>query len=182
LSIQGKLEGAEFAIKVLDSADRSLRGLEEYRNEVELLAALRHPHVVQVFGKCDEVCALVMELMEGGTLQDRLDDDTLPWWGRVRVLHEAALGLQFLHNQESPIMHRDIKPSNLLLTRDMRAKLADVGLAKRISSGASSLTTDSVLRGTFHYLAPEYQEGGRYNAACDVYALGLTIAVTVTWQ
>ena len=175
----GELEGAKVAIKVL-GADATLQGLDDYAAEVQTLAAVRHPFVVQIFAKCDEERALVMELMEGGTLQDRLDNDTLPWYDRTRVLYEAAVGLRFLHNQYRPVLHRDIKPSNLLLTSDLRGKLADMGLAKRMSYGATQLTTENVLKGTIHYLCPDYQTKGHYRAACDVFALGVTIAVTVT--
>ena len=167
------------AIKLLD-AESSLQGLEEYANEVNVLASLRHPYLVAVFAKCDERRAVVMECMEGGTLQDRLDGDSLAWWDRVRVLHEAAVGLQFLHNQGSPIMHRDIKPSNILLSSDLRAKVGDVGLAKRLDSNATHATTASMVTGTFHYMCPEYQSGGQYRPASDVYSLGVTVAVAVT--
>ena len=175
----GQLEGAKVAIKVL-KAEASMQGLEEYIAEVEILAALRHPCVVQIYAKCDEERALVMELMEGGTLQDRLDDDSLPWFDRVRVLQEVAVGLWFLHNQAQPVLHRDMKPSNVLLTSDLRAKVSDMGLAKCLDGGATRLTAESVLKGTFHYMCPDYQSKGCYKAACDVFAMGVMIAVTVT--
>ena len=175
----GQLDGANVAIKVLQ-AGASMQGLEEYVAEVQILAALRHPCVVQIYAKCDEERALVMELMEGGTLQDRLDGDSLPWFDRVRVLQEVAVGLWFLHNQAQPVLHRDIKPSNVLLTSDLRGKLSDMGLAKCLDGGATRLTAESVLKGTFHFLCPDYQSKGHYKAACDVYAMGVTIAVTVT--
>ena len=175
----GQLDGAKVAIKVL-KAEASMQGLEEYIAEVELLAALRHPCVVQIYAKCDEERALVMELMEGGTLQDCLDDDSLPWFDRVRVLQEVAVGLWFLHNQAQPVLHRDMKPCNVLLTSDLRAKVSDMGLAKCLDGGATKLTAESVLKGTFHYMCPDYQSKGCYKAACDVFSMGVMIAVTVT--
>ena len=176
---RGNLNGAKIAIKFL-KAEANMHGLEDYIAEVKILAALRHPCVVQIYAKCDEKRALIMELMEGGTLQDRLDNDNLPWFDRVRVLEEAAVGLWFLHNQAQPVLHRDMKPSNVLLTSDLQAKVSDMGLAKRLDGGATRLTTDTALKGTFHYLCPDYQSTGQYRAACDVFALGVTIAVTVT--
>ena len=167
------------AVKLLDVRN-SLQGVEEYANEARLLGTLRHPHLVQVIAKCNERFAVVMELMEGGSLQERLDGGDFAWWDCVRVLHQSALGILFLHNQERPIMHRDIKPSNILLTSDLRAKVSDVGLAKQLGSNASHVTTATMVSGTFHYMCPEYQSGGQYRPACDVYSVGVMIAVAVT--
>eukprot|EP00951_Prasinocladus_malaysianus_P038772 scaffold428386_cov42-Prasinocladus_malaysianus.AAC.1 len=71
------MDGAEVAIKVL-SEGTSLQGETEYDNEVAILASLRHPHVVQIYARCDESKALVMELMKGGSLHDALKADRLP--------------------------------------------------------------------------------------------------------
>ena len=154
--------------------------LEMYDAEVELLAATRHPNVVQIFATCRAERALVMEMMHGGSLSKHLKADTMAWQDRVRVLHEVALAVLYLHSQASPIMHRDIKPSNVLMTKDMHAKVADMGLSKRISSGKSKLSTNLGVPGTLAYVDPDYEENGKFGPASDVYSLGMTIAVTVT--
>lgn len=154
---------------------------ESYEKEVTVLATARHPFIVQLFATCDERQALIMEHMEGGNLQEKIDNDGMPWFTRVRVLHESCVGLQFLHNQEPAILHRDIKPSNILLSSDMRAKLGDVGLAKIADNSARlSRTMSTAISGSLYFLDPQYQRSGNYSAESDIYSLGLTIAVAVT--
>merc|ERR1719379_2539008 len=120
--------------------------------------------------------------MEGGSLQAALDEDRLAWWTRVRMLHEMALGLLFLHNQQPPVCHCDLKPSNVLLSlrEGGRAKLADVGLAKSLPAGRTRASTQSLIAGSFNFICPEYQQTGSMRPACDLYGLGMTMAVAVT--
>jgi len=175
----GTLNSAPVAIKIIEAED--MGSFESYEKEVTVLATARHPFIVQLFATCDERQALIMEHMEGGNLQEKIDNDGMPWFTRVRVLHESCVGLQFLHNQEPAILHRDIKPSNILLSSDMRAKLGDVGLAKIADNSARlSRTMSTAISGSLYFLDPQYQRSGNYSAESDIYSLGLTIAVAVT--
>ena len=166
------------AVRLLDT--EGMQGVNKFKDEVEHLAALRHPHVVRIVAKCDSKRALVMEHIAGGSLQAALDEDRIPWYDRVRVLMQASAGLQFLHSQQPPILHRDIKPSNVLLAADGSAMLADVGLSKSTNAAAFRVTTEVCRKGSLQYQCGEYEATGRFTAASDVYSFGIMMAVLVT--
>lgn len=71
-----------------------------------LLGKMRHPHIVALYGKCDDKGALVYELMSGGNLEDMLRRTGLHWETRLRIAKEVALGLVYMHNHDPPIVHR----------------------------------------------------------------------------
>eukprot|EP00873_Tetraselmis_striata_P043994 jgi/Tetstr1/464258/TSEL_009063.t1 len=174
---RGMMDQAPVAVKLLDPG--SLQGRREYHAEVELLAELRHRHIVTIYAACDARAGVVMELMEGGSLEDRLMKGDMPWQARLRALYEACVGLHVLHNQAPPILHRDFKPSNILLAKDGAAKLADVGLAKKLAPGGSRLITHSTLVGSLGFVDEHYRRTGEYRPASDVYAVGVSILMAL---
>ena len=97
---QGSFEGMPVAVKVLNPDGLSTTA--EYMAEVNLLAAMRHLNVVRAYARCDERSAVVMELMEGGSLHSQVRRDRLPWRLRIRALHQAAIGLRALHGCVPP--------------------------------------------------------------------------------
>ena len=174
------------AIKVLhaavaERADR--RAL--FETEARAVSALSHPHICTLFdiGDQDGHAFLVMEYLEGDTLDDRLTRGPLPAPDVLR--HGAAIADALDHAHRRQIVHRDVKPSNVMLTAS-GVKLLDFGLAKGpvlVGAAASAtpsfdqrkLTAEGTLIGTFQYMATEQLEGKPADARTDVFALGTVL-------
>ncbi|KAG9135456.1 hypothetical protein Leryth_007227 [Lithospermum erythrorhizon] len=161
---------------------------DEFKNEVEIISNLRHRNLVPLRGCCvtdeDRTNAyeesqryLVYEYMPNGNLDDHLflnQKQKLTWPQRKNVILDVAKGLAYLHYGVKPgIYHRDIKATNILLDADMRARVADFGLAKQSKEGQSHLTTR--VAGTHGYLAPEYALYGQLTEKSDVYSFGVVV-------
>jgi serine/threonine protein kinase len=173
----------DVAIKVLraDLADdESLR--ERFLREARAAAALRHDHVVAIYGvnQHGEQPYLVMEYVPGGSLADRvLRKGRLPWIEVVRLGIEVASSLAAAHARG--IIHRDVKPGNVLWDAEAaRYKLTDFGLAKAIDD--TSLTRSGTLVGTPEFLSPEQAEGGAVDARSDLFSLGAMLYAAATGQ
>ena len=127
----------QVAIKVLpDSLAGDADRLARFQREAEVLAALNHPHIAQVFGfeKADGASALVMELVEGPTLADRIAQGPSRSPKRSPIARQIADALEAAHEQG--IIHRDLKPANIKVRPDGTVKVLDFGLAKRLRRGA----------------------------------------------
>ncbi|QJX00635.1 serine/threonine-protein kinase [Frigoriglobus tundricola] len=149
--------------------------------EAELVAAVRHPHVVQVyeFGQCDARPFFAMEYLGGGSLVERIrTSGRLPPADAASLVEKIANGVQSVH--DLGIVHRDLKPANVLLDDDGEPKVADFGLAKR--GGRADLTRTGAVMGTPHYMAPEQAAGKTkfVGPAADVYALGVILFECLT--
>jgi tetratricopeptide (TPR) repeat protein len=155
--------------------------LARFRAEAEAVAALQHPHVVQIFevGRHAGLPFFALEYLEGGSLQDRLRGAPLPPREAARLVQTLAGAVQAAH--ERGLIHRDLKPANVLLAADGTPKVTDFGLAKRVEGGAG-LTQSGAVVGTPSYMAPE-QAAGKGKAvgpAADVYALGAVLYECLT--
>lgn len=173
------------AVKVLRSGDDGVGSTvyTDYRNrfrlEAQLAARLTHPHVIQVydFQERDGVLFCIMEFAPGGSLADLLaKQGPLPVERTVQFLLDAAAGLEALHDQLDAV-HRDVKPANLLLDRQGRVKVADLGLAQVGGLGLSGRSAFGSMApphpGTPNYASPEHKEGGEpLGPTADVYGLG----------
>jgi len=189
------------AIKVLPAHLSSDPGLKQrLERESKAISALQHPNICTLFdvGSQDGVDFLVMELLDGQTLAERLAKGPLPLAQAVTVGIEIAQALEKAHRQG--IIHRDLKPANIMLTKS-GAKLMDFGLAKpelaisaskpgatggltpstptmsfaSLTSAASPLTQKGSIVGTFQYLAPEVLQGEEADARSDIFALGCVL-------
>jgi len=173
----------EVAVKVLaGTAAASPAARERVRSEAQAAARLWHPHVTNVYdyGESpgddgDPVPYVVMELLPGRTLSERLAEGPLSAPNALRTLAEVAAALAAAHAQD--VVHRDVKPSNVMLTPS-GAKVVDFGIAAVV--GSEELDGDGLLLGTPAYLAPERLTAGQVTAASDVYALGLLIHRVLT--
>jgi Tol biopolymer transport system component len=181
----------DVAIKILPaalSADQERR--ERFEREARAVSSLNHPNICTLFdvGSQDGIDFLVMELLEGESLADRLARGPLPLDQALRVGIEIADALSRAHRQG--VIHRDLKPANIVLTRQ-GAKLLDFGLAKVGTPDApagfsvmptmeKSLTAQGTILGTFQYMAPEQLEGGDADARTDIFALGAVMYEMVT--
>jgi serine/threonine protein kinase len=182
----------ETVVAVKKIVESDFQGDAEFCNEVEIISNLKHRNLVPLRGCCvvdgyeeyDERGShryLVYDYMPNGNLDDHLfpsdngmGKKLLTWPQRKNVILDVAKGLAYLHYGVKPaIYHRDIKATNILLDADMRARVADFGLAKQIREGQSHLTTR--VAGTHGYLAPEYALYGQLTEKSDVYSFGVVV-------
>ena len=174
------------AVKVLPShLAASPESRQRFEREAKTISQLSHPHICALYdvGRDGETEFLVMELLEGETLSERLAKGPLPLESTLRYGTEIADALDKAHRQG--IVHRDLKPGNVMLTKS-GVKLLDFGLAKAMApaAGQSSLTAlptqqgvtqEGTILGTFQYMAPEQLEGREADARTDIFALGATL-------
>lgn len=159
---------------------------ERFRREARALAKLSHPNIVPVYDCVEDgkQVALVMELIEGKSLRELLDDaaqdgqraGTLSVHLTVRI--GVAIALALAKSHETNIIHRDIKPGNILITSDGRVLLADFGIAKPLKASdddPTDLTKADIMMGTAKYLSPEQVQGRPMDGRADIYSLGLVL-------
>ena len=170
------------AVKVLHS-DLTEKDdfLERFEREAQSIAALDHPNILAIYdyGQAEETAYLVMPLVEGGTLNDKLRQKKkfdLP--EANHYLQQAAAALDYAHRRN--IVHRDIKPQNMLLrAEDDRLLLSDFGIAKVLSAASAQSRTG--VMGTLSYMAPEQLEGN-VGVGTDIYALGCVLFQMLTGE
>ncbi len=168
------------ALKVLPPLlARDPRFRERFRREAEAVRPLDHPNIVRVFeaGEVGGLYFMVMEVVDGGTLKDRLEQGAPDLGTTGRIISQLAAGLQYAHDRN--VIHRDVKPSNVLLGTRGAVKLSDFGLAKVIAQDAGpslSLTVSGANMGTARYMAPEQAlNPAGVDARADVYSLGVIL-------
>jgi hypothetical protein len=178
--------GQEVAIKLLLPEPRSdSRAIDRFRQEIETLQQLDHPHVVRLidYGDAGGAPFLVTEWAEGGSLREVILEHARK--GTFCDFYQALLwtkqiceGLAAIHEQG--VIHRDLKPSNVLLDADGSVKIADLGVARPSGSNAG-LTTTGVMPGTYEYMAPEqFSFPEAVDGRVDVYAIGVTLYELLT--
>ena len=184
----------EVAIKVLPAGlaqDEQFR--QRFDREAKVISSLSHPNICTLFDVGEAAASddrsaihyLVMELLEGDALADRLQKGPLPLHDVLKYGQQIASALDAAHRQG--ITHRDLKPGNVVLTRS-GAKLLDFGLAKTAAGGAAPidghtnlatearpLTEQGTILGTFQYMSPEQLEGQEADARTDIFALGAVL-------
>lgn len=170
----------EVALKTLNIPRVPQQLLKRFKIECDAVSRLQHPHVIQLFdvGEFEGRPFFVMELMEGGSLSDRLDGQEMSLDEAAELMQNLADAVDYSHEQG--VLHRDLKPSNVLFTkgRDVKtAKISDFGLAKILDSEQSefrSLTNTGGILGTPGYMAPEQVEGegSAGGRETDIYGLG----------
>uniref|UniRef100_J3MWT5 Protein kinase domain-containing protein n=1 Tax=Oryza brachyantha TaxID=4533 RepID=J3MWT5_ORYBR len=186
----GRLENtSEVAVKI--RSEYSKQGLHQFLAEVNNLTKVHHRNLVSLVGYCwekDDHLALVYEYMSGGSLWDHLRGktgvgDTLNWATRLRIVLEAAQGLDYLHKGcNLPIIHRDVKTNNILLSQNLKAKLADFGLSKTYMSDTQTHISTKNAAGTPGYMDPEYQMTGKLTESSDVYSFGIILLEVATGE
>jgi eukaryotic-like serine/threonine-protein kinase len=188
-----KLE-RQVAIKVLpesfaEDADRIAR----FEREAKTLASLNHPNIAQIHDleKQGDTTAIVMELVEGSTLAERIEEGPIPAEEALRIAKQLIDGLEAAHDRG--IVHRDLKPANIKVKEDGSVKILDFGIAKPIdfigSSGGNSptnvtpaVTETGVIMGTAAYMSPEQAQGKFVDQRTDVWAFGCVLYEMLTGQ
>ncbi|KAJ7528438.1 hypothetical protein O6H91_15G003700 [Diphasiastrum complanatum] len=180
---KGELEnGTTIAVKRMEAAVVSSKGVNEFHSEIAVLTKVRHRHLVALLGYCIDGYEklLVYEYLSSGTLGQHLFEyvklgwKPLSWKKRLSIALDVARGMEYLHGlAHRSFIHRDLKPSNILLDDDFRAKVSDFGLVKLAPEGKYSVETK--LAGTFGYLAPEYAVTGRVTTKADVFSFGVVL-------
>jgi serine/threonine protein kinase len=179
--------GREVAVKVFATDSADANEVERQEGEVRMLAGLSHPGLVTLFDVGDDVVGdralafIVMEIVDGTTLADRMKEGPLPGPEVARIGGVLADALGYIHRRG--VVHRDVKPANVLLAEPEDdepavAKLTDFGIA-RLVDGTRLTSTGSII-GTVSYLSPEQALGQDVGAPTDVYALGLVLLECLT--
>lgn len=160
--------------------------VERFIREAKAAAALSHPNIVSVldqgWNQGGIPCVfIVMELVEGATLRDYLNDQgALPEERVLQLMIPVASALSAAHR--IGIVHRDIKPENILVSKEGRIKIADFGLARGALLGSTMTAESSVILGSVSYLSPEQVQRGIADSRSDVYSLGIVIFELLTGQ
>src|SRR5271165_840980 len=185
--------GREVALKVLPTsvaldADR----LARFSREAKVLAALNHPNIAAIYGLEDSGAnhALVMELVEGPTLADRIQSSPIPTEEALPIAKQICEALEYAH--ERGIVHRDLKPANIKVTPEGTAKVLDFGLAKALENEISAAdigssptmtrmaTQAGIILGTAAYMSPEQARGKPADRRADIWAFGCVLYEMLT--
>jgi len=177
--------GRDVALKVLPAPfAKDPERMARFRREAQVLASLNHPHIGAIYGFEDSgsVHALVMELVEGPTLADRVARGAIPVDEALPIAREIAEALEAAH--ERGIIHRDLKPANIKVTSNGSVKVLDFGLAKALEGDPSSTdihtsptitsmtTQPGIILGTAAYMSPEQAKGKSVDRRTDIWAFG----------
>jgi serine/threonine protein kinase len=182
------------AIKVLpESMAADAERLARFDREAKTLAALNHPNIAAIYGleRSDGQTALVMELVEGPTLADRIAEGPIPVDEALPIAKQITDALAAAHEQS--ITHRDLKPANVKVRPDGTVKVLDFGLAKAIDTNPApqhltrsptittpAMTQAGVILGTAPYMSPEQARGQQVDKRADIWAFGVVLYETVT--
>src|SRR6516162_2252264 len=177
--------GRDVAIKVLPEAfARDPERMARFQREARVLASLDHPNIASIYGVEDSggTRALVMQLVEGPTLADRIKAGPIPIDEALPIAKQICDALEYAH--ERGIIHRDLKPANVKVTNDDAVKVLDFGLAKALENEGPSLdistsptvsrlaTMQGVLLGTAAYMSPEQVKGKTVDRRADIWMQG----------
>jgi serine/threonine-protein kinase len=170
------------AVKMLIAGDyASSKELDGLLKEARAVAGLGHPHIVEVYdaGEADGLPYFTMELVQGGSLAQKLSGAPLPPREAAALVERLAGAVQVAHDKG--VVHRDLKPANILLTHDGTPKISDFGLARRMS-GDTQNTMGAARVGTPSYMGPEQAMGtpDAFNPLVDIYSLGAILYETLT--
>ncbi|MBN1833209.1 MAG: serine/threonine-protein kinase [Deltaproteobacteria bacterium] len=185
--------GRDVAIKVLpEEFARDRARVARFQREAKLLASLNHPNIAAIYGleESDGAHFLVMELIEGETLKDRIKSGPIPVEEALQLALQMAEALEAAH--EKGVIHRDLKPANIKVTPDGKVKVLDFGLAKAYVGDQGNInladsptisvaaTQQGVILGTAAYMSPEQAKGKPVDKRADIWAFGCVLYEMLT--
>jgi eukaryotic-like serine/threonine-protein kinase len=185
--------GRTVAIKVLpEQFARDPERMARFRREAQVLASLNHPNIASIYGleEVGDTRALVMELVEGPTLAERIAQRAIPLEEALPIARQMTEALEYAH--EHGIIHRDLKPANVKVTPDGNVKVLDFGLAKALEGDSSvsdpsssptltaAATQAAVILGTAAYMSPEQAKGATVDRRTDVWSFGVVVYEMLT--
>jgi len=185
--------GRDVALKVLPkSFAQNAQRMARFEREAKVLASLSHPNIAPIFGLEDsnQTRALVMELVEGPTLADRIQQGAIPIEEALPIAKQITEGLEYAH--ERGIVHRDLKPANIKLAANEAVKILDFGLAKALEGDTASAdisssptisrmaTQEGIILGTAAYMSPEQAKGKAVDRRADIWAFGCVLYEMLT--
>jgi serine/threonine protein kinase len=180
--------GRSVAIKILPHKfSNDAQRMARFDREAKVLASLNHPNIASIYGleESNSVRALVMELVDGATLAERISQGPLPHDEALPIAKQIAEGLEYAHGRS--IIHRDLKPSNVKITPNGEAKVLDFGLAKALEDDSSvtdlstsptlshAATQAGILLGTAAYMSPEQARGKKVDRRADIWSFGCVL-------
>src|SRR3954464_9762759 len=182
----------EVALKVLPQEfARDSERMARFKREAQLLASLNHSNIATIFGleETNGSFALIMELVEGETLADRIAQGPLPLDEALPIAKQIADALESAH--EKGIIHRDLKPANVKINPDGVVKVLDFGLAKALEGQSSSdlakshtislaATQAGIILGTAAYMSPEQAKGKNADRRADIWSFGVVLFEMLT--
>ncbi len=189
--------GRDVAIKILpDAFALDSERVARFSREAQVLAALNHPHIAQIYGleESGDTRALVMELVDGETLADRIARGPIAIDEALPIARQIAEAVEAAHEQG--IIHRDLKPANIKVRPDGTVKVLDFGLAKALEPAgvtgtdatasptitSPAMTRMGVILGTAAYMSPEQAKGRQADKRCDVWAFGAVLSEMLSGQ
>jgi eukaryotic-like serine/threonine-protein kinase len=184
----------DVALKILpamftDDAERMSR----FRREAQVLASLNHPNIGSIYGleEWNNLRVLVLELVEGPTLADRITEGAIPLEEALAIAQQIAEAVAYAH--EKGVTHRDLKPANIKITPEGNVKVLDFGLAKVLEgpknldsdlsqspTGGNPTTLEGVILGTAAYMSPEQAKGKPVDKRADIWAFGVVLYELLT--
>jgi eukaryotic-like serine/threonine-protein kinase len=183
----------DVALKVLPEVfARDTERMARFEREAKLLASLNHPNIAAIYGleESGPIRALVMELVEGPTLAERIRGGAIPVDEALPVARQVADAVEYAHDKN--VIHRDLKPANIKVTPEGTVKVLDFGLAKALSDEVAAedmsnsptlsmaATRQGVILGTAAYMSPEQAKGKSVDRRADVWAFGAVLCEMLT--
>ncbi len=181
--------GRDVAIKVIpESFAQDNERMARFQREAQILASLNHPNIAGIYGVEDR--ALVMELVGGSTLEERIAIGAIPIEEALPIAKQIAEALEYAH--ERGVVHRDLKPANIKITPEGRVKVLDFGLAKALTGESSGgmqgssptltmrATVAGMIMGTAAYMSPEQAKGKPVDRRTDIWAFGVVLVEMLT--
>ena len=185
--------GRDVAIKILpEEFARDADRVARFQREAKLLASLNHPNIAAIYGleESDGTNFLVMELIEGNTLADRIKTGPIPVEDALKLALQIAEALEAAH--EKGVVHRDLKPANIKITPEGKIKVLDFGLAKALAEEQVDVnspdsptlsefaTRQGIILGTAAYMSPEQAKGKAVDRRTDIWAFGIVLYEMLT--
>ncbi|XP_033488069.1 ankyrin repeat and protein kinase domain-containing protein 1 [Epinephelus lanceolatus] len=180
-----KLQQEKYALKSFDTALCATNFYRRLIDEASIIAKVNSKYIVSIYGLCSEPTAVVMEHMSNGSLNNLLASHTLMWPKKFQMIHEASMGMNFLHSMKPPLLHLNLKTSNVLLDAHLHVKISDFALVHWEEGMSKKLFMEHLtVRGNISYIPPETftQCPDPPGTTFDVYSFGIVMWEILTQQ